>query len=123
MQPRPGVHGSPFHRPLQANVLPRRRVVNGFHVRVHGRIRHHSPDVRLDFLEQVVPVLHRPVAGNEHVHRDEPPRASLPRAHDVSRYVHLEQPAEGGHIGFVRAGEIGVGFLAERVFYFFERGA
>lgn len=51
------------------------------------------------------------------------PAASLPRATEVSRLVQLEQPAEGGHIGFARGGLPGdLGFLAERLFRFFEAG-
>jgi predicted alpha/beta-fold hydrolase len=51
------------------------------------------------------------------------PAASLPRAAEVSRFVHLEQPAAGGHIGFARGGPPGdLGFLPERLFRFFEEG-
>jgi hypothetical protein len=45
------------------------------------------------------------------------PAASLPRAHEVSRHVRLEQPEHGGHIGF--SGD----FLARRLLDYFERGA
>jgi predicted alpha/beta-fold hydrolase len=51
------------------------------------------------------------------------PAASLPQASEVSRFVHLEQPDEGGHIGFARGGPPGdLGFLPERLFRFFEQG-
>jgi predicted alpha/beta-fold hydrolase len=51
------------------------------------------------------------------------PADSLPRAAEVSRFVHLEQPEEGGHIGFARGGLPGdLGFLPERLFRFFEEG-
>jgi len=51
------------------------------------------------------------------------PAASLPRLQDVSRFVHLEQPEEGGHIGFASGAFPGdLGFLPERLFRFFEAG-
>ena len=51
------------------------------------------------------------------------PAASLPRAGDVSRCVHLEQPAQGGHVGFARGGLPGdLGYVPERLFRFFEQG-
>jgi predicted alpha/beta-fold hydrolase len=51
------------------------------------------------------------------------PAASLPQASEVSRFVHLEQPEEGGHIGFARGDPPGdLGFLPERLFRFFEQG-
>ena len=51
------------------------------------------------------------------------PAESLPRAAEVSRFVHLEQPEEGGHIGFARGDLPGdLGFLPERLFRFFEQG-
>lgn len=51
------------------------------------------------------------------------PAASLPRADQVSRFVALDQPAHGGHIGFPRGGPPGeLGYLPERIFRFFERG-
>jgi len=51
------------------------------------------------------------------------PAASLPPAQDVSRFVHLEQPEEGGHIGFARGRPPGdLGFLPERLLRFFEQG-
>jgi uncharacterized protein len=52
------------------------------------------------------------------------PAASLPRAAEVSRFVHLEQPEEGGHIGFARGPWPGnLGWLPSRLFRFFESGA
>jgi hypothetical protein len=37
--------------------------------------------------------------------------------------VHLEQPPEGGHIGFARGRPPGnLGFLPQRLFRFFEQG-
>lgn len=51
------------------------------------------------------------------------PWASLPAAHEVSKFVHLEQPAEGGHVGFVRGAPPGeLGFLPERLLQFFRAG-
>lgn len=51
------------------------------------------------------------------------PAASLPRQHEVSRHVLLEQPADGGHIGFARAGGAREeSFLASRLFAFFQSG-
>jgi hypothetical protein len=52
------------------------------------------------------------------------PAASLPTPQAASPSVLLEQPAQGGHAGFVRGpwpGELG--FLPQRIFEFFERGA
>jgi predicted alpha/beta-fold hydrolase len=48
------------------------------------------------------------------------PAASLPTAAEVSKFVHLEQPRHGGHVGFATGlppGELS--FLPERVFAFF----
>jgi hypothetical protein len=51
------------------------------------------------------------------------PAASLPRPQEVSRFVHLEQPAGGGHIGFASGPWPGnLDFLPRRLFGFFERG-
>jgi hypothetical protein len=51
------------------------------------------------------------------------PAASLPRPREVSRCVLLEQPEEGGHIGFARGRLPGdLGYLPERIFGFFENG-
>jgi hypothetical protein len=51
------------------------------------------------------------------------PAASLPRPQEVSRFVHLEQPPQGGHIGFARGGPPGnLGFLPQRLFRFFDQG-
>ena len=51
------------------------------------------------------------------------PASSLPQPTEVSRFVHLEQPQEGGHIGFARGGPPGdLGFLPERLFRFFGQG-
>jgi predicted alpha/beta-fold hydrolase len=51
------------------------------------------------------------------------PATSLPQPGQVSRFVTLEQPAQGGHIGFPRGAPPGdLGFLPERVLDFFERG-
>jgi predicted alpha/beta-fold hydrolase len=51
------------------------------------------------------------------------PAASLPRPHEVSRHVVLEQPDEGGHIGFAQGTPPGsLDFLPQRLFEFFERG-
>lgn len=48
------------------------------------------------------------------------PAHSLPGARDVSRFVHLEQPADGGHVGFTRGWPLGNhGFLPERLLAFF----
>ncbi|MDL1861978.1 alpha/beta fold hydrolase [Betaproteobacteria bacterium PRO7] len=52
------------------------------------------------------------------------PAASLPREHEVSRHVVLEQPEEGGHIGFAQGAPPGkLDFLPQRLFDFFARGA
>jgi hypothetical protein len=52
------------------------------------------------------------------------PAASLPREHEVSKSVLLEQPEQGGHIGFVQGRPPGnLDFLPRRLFDFFERGA
>jgi hypothetical protein len=51
------------------------------------------------------------------------PAASLPRADQVSRYVRLEQPAGGGHIGFARGALPGrLDFLPQRLHEFFRHG-
>lgn len=48
------------------------------------------------------------------------PESSLPQPHDVSAAVELEQPAEGGHIGFARGPWPGrIDFIAERLYRFF----
>jgi len=48
------------------------------------------------------------------------PAASLPLTSEVSRSVELEQPAEGGHIGFARGPWPGrIDFIAERLEQFF----
>ena len=47
-------------------------------------------------------------------------RASLPQPRDVSTMVELEQPREGGHIGFARGPWPGrIDFVAERLQDFF----
>ena len=52
------------------------------------------------------------------------PAASLPRSAQVSREVYLEQPEEGGHIGFAQGAPPGnLDFLPQRLFRFFEHGA
>lgn len=51
------------------------------------------------------------------------PAASLPTEREVSRFVHLEQPDSGGHVGFARGAPPGdLGFLPQRLFEFFVRG-
>jgi predicted alpha/beta-fold hydrolase len=51
------------------------------------------------------------------------PAASLPRPHEVSRYVRLEQPAGGGHIGFARGAPPGrLDYLPQRLHEFFRSG-
>ena len=48
------------------------------------------------------------------------PASSLPQPHDVSTMVELEQPREGGHIGFARGPWPGrIDFIAERLQDFF----
>lgn len=48
------------------------------------------------------------------------PARHLPKATDVSRFVHLEQPAEGGHVGFVSGPFPGnLDWLAQRLLHFF----
>lgn len=48
------------------------------------------------------------------------PAVSLPREADVSDQVVLEQPAEGGHVGFARGALPGrLDFIAERLYQFF----
>jgi len=49
------------------------------------------------------------------------PAASLPLPQQVSRFVVLEQPRQGGHIGFAGPGG-GPGWLPQRLLQFFERG-
>ncbi|MCS7102076.1 MAG: alpha/beta hydrolase, partial [Burkholderiaceae bacterium] len=52
------------------------------------------------------------------------PAESLPTEREVSRDVHLEQPATGGHVGFARGAPPGdLGFLPQRILEFFGRGA
>jgi predicted alpha/beta-fold hydrolase len=52
------------------------------------------------------------------------PAASLPAARAVSREVRLEQPDEGGHIGFARGALPGrLDYLPQRLHQFFTRGA
>mgnify|MGYP001431039243 CR=1 FL=1 len=52
------------------------------------------------------------------------PAASLPRPAQVSSQVFLEQPDEGGHIGFAQGPPPGnLGFLPQRLFHFFAHGA
>jgi hypothetical protein len=52
------------------------------------------------------------------------PASSLPSATDVSKFVRLEQPRGGGHVGFARGRPPGeLGFLPERVFAFFAAGS
>lgn len=51
------------------------------------------------------------------------PAASLPRPTEVSTFVQLEQPTEGGHIGFARDPFPGrIDFVPQRLFEFFTRG-
>jgi predicted alpha/beta-fold hydrolase len=51
------------------------------------------------------------------------PASSLPRAPEVSRYVRLEQPQQGGHIGFARGAPPGrLDYLPQRLQQFFVRG-
>ena len=51
------------------------------------------------------------------------PAASLPRPHEVSRHVLLEQPAHGGHVGFAQGAPPGsLDWLPQRLFGFFESG-
>ena len=48
------------------------------------------------------------------------PESSLPQPRDVSALVELEQPREGGHIGFARGPWPGrIDFIAERLHDFF----
>ena len=49
------------------------------------------------------------------------PAASLPGPADVSAYVRLEQPRDGGHVGFARGRPPGdLSFLPQRVLAFFD---
>ena len=51
------------------------------------------------------------------------PADSLPRQQDVSRFVNLQQPEEGGHVGFACGPFPGnLGYLPQRLFRFFEAG-
>jgi uncharacterized protein len=51
------------------------------------------------------------------------PASALPQPSDVSRYVTLDQPAEGGHVGFLSGNFPGHGrWMSERVMRFFEGG-
>ena len=48
------------------------------------------------------------------------PARHLPKASEVSRFVRLEQPAEGGHVGFVSGPFPGnLDWLAQRLLHFF----
>ena len=52
------------------------------------------------------------------------PADALPTQADVSRFVRLDFPAHGGHVGFLTGGFPGRSdWMAERVFHFFEAGA
>ena len=68
---------------MQVLVVQRGRVAERLEVREDGHRRQRAADVRLDALEQVVPLLHRPVRRHQHVQRDEAPRAGLARAQRV----------------------------------------
>ena len=51
------------------------------------------------------------------------PPSVLPKPADVSAYVYLDQPEEGGHIGFpVGKGPFSLEYLPHRIFRFFEQG-
>lgn len=51
------------------------------------------------------------------------PAAALPSGANVSPYVRLDFPEHGGHVGFLTGGFPGTsGWMAERVFHFFEHG-
>lgn len=51
------------------------------------------------------------------------PAMSLPRESDISRFVTLEQPAHGGHIGFAHGGPPGrLDFIPARLHEFFTLG-
>jgi uncharacterized protein len=51
------------------------------------------------------------------------PALALPTKRDVSTYVTLEQPHDGGHVGFLSGGFPGHGrWMSERVMRFFESG-
>jgi len=51
------------------------------------------------------------------------PAAALPQRHEVSSYITLEQPDEGGHVGFLSGRFPGHGrWMSERVMRFFEGG-
>src|ERR1044071_177456 len=72
----------------------RHRVLARLEVREDVRARQDVADLPLDLLGQVMPALHRPRAGDEHVHLDEVARPGLPRAYgvelDAPRLVALE---------------------------------
>jgi predicted alpha/beta-fold hydrolase len=50
------------------------------------------------------------------------PATSLPTAHEVSMTVSLDQPAEGGHVGFGRGhlASVSIDWLPRRLLHFFE---
>jgi uncharacterized protein len=51
------------------------------------------------------------------------PAQALPTQHEVSRYVQLAFPQDGGHVGFLSGGFPGHGrWMSERVMRFFTRG-
>ena len=51
------------------------------------------------------------------------PPSVLPKPADVSAYVYLDQPEEGGHIGFpVGKWPFSLEYLPHRIFRFFEQG-
>lgn len=86
--------------PVEAGVVEGAWVFDRLEVGEDRRVRKLRADLRLDALEQLVSLLHRPAAGDEHVHRDERPPAGLPVADRVEddplRVVGLEGGVERG---------------------------
>ena len=65
----------------------------------HGHVGTTLPDLALEALEQLVSALHGPCPGHQHVQRDEPPCARLPRAQGVVLHVVGQMPFDGAANG------------------------
>ena len=63
------------------------RVQRRFQMGKDHAFRQRAADVGFNPVQQFVPALHRPIAGHQHVHGDEFPRASLPRPESVELHA------------------------------------